>query len=257
MHLDLWYAWLDQTADGALREEYLALLTGDELARYRRFVFDKDRHQFLVARALCRCALSHYAGVAPVDWRFEQNVYGKPNIVEPAGVSLSFNVSHSHGLVACVVAGERRVGLDVECLDRKMSGLPLARRYFADEEVAALEAAPADRQHAEFFRFWTLKESYIKAHGRGLSIPLRSFAFHRQSQQPWRLAYHAADGEDPLDWQFATLDLAGRYLVALAIDVADQESLRIACRQVVPPRDIGCSRRLPPAATRHWNLPSP
>jgi len=255
LHLELWYAWLDSAADPLLREEYLTLLTPDERIRHDRFLFDKDRHQFLVARALCRCALSHYAPVEPSAWRFEQNVYGKPHIAEPADVSLSFNVTHSRGLVACAVAAEGRVGLDVESLTRKTAGVDLARRYFAAEEVAALESAPPERRHALFFRFWTLKESYIKAHGRGLSIPLDSFAFQLAPGAPPRLTRHDAPGEDPKDWQFATLDLAQYYQMALAMDVPDAAILSIATRQFVPLRDAGTPCRLPSSAKRHWILP--
>lgn len=254
VHVEIWCTWLDAATDPALCSEYLSLLTPDELTRYHRFLFAKDRHQFLVARTLCRCALSHYASVEPAAWRFEQNVYGKPHIAGPAGISLSFNVSHSRGLVACAVAAEGRIGLDVECLDRKTSGADLARRYFAAEEVADLEAAPPVQQHALFFRFWTLKESYIKAHGRGLSIPLDSFAFRLQPDEPVRLIRHDAAGEDPMDWQFATLDLTDNYLLALAVDQPDQQALKIAVRQCVPLRDIYVRQQLPPSGRRNWEL---
>src|SRR5262245_60590630 len=104
-------------------DAYRALLTPDEHERMHRFVFERDQVSFLLTRALVRTTLSRYAAIAPCDWRFVANDYGRPEILErPAGVpDLRFNISHTDGLIACAVAVGREVGVDVENVGRRLS----------------------------------------------------------------------------------------------------------------------------------------
>ena len=83
----------------ALEPSYRQLITPDENERMARFVFERDRRQFLITRALVRTMLSRYAEVAPRDWRFITNQYGRPEVLDrPAGVAdLRFNLSHTTG----------------------------------------------------------------------------------------------------------------------------------------------------------------
>jgi 4'-phosphopantetheinyl transferase len=84
---------------------------------------------------------------------------------------LYFNLAHSGSIAACVIA-DRPVGLDVQkpCDYRDA----LVRRFFSEEEQAAL-SDPVERDR-RFVRLWSMKESYIKALGRGLAMPLGAFS---------------------------------------------------------------------------------
>ena len=93
---------------------------------------------------------------------------GKPFIKNRP--DLGFNLSQSGDRVMCAVAGAS-VGCDVERIGR--GGEAIAQRYFTAAEYAAIRAA-ADPQKM-FCRLWTLKESYVKAVGAGLGMPLNSF----------------------------------------------------------------------------------
>src|SRR5262249_29606741 len=115
---------------------------------------------------------------------------------------LEFNISHTRGLVACVIA-RHEVGVDVEQSDR-MIDLGIARHYFAPEEVRILSSAPRSQQAEIFFRFWSLKEAFIRATGEGLSRPLNSFSC---CFEPVRIAFHPERNnrsarDDPTEWQF-------------------------------------------------------
>ncbi len=122
--------------------------------------------------------LSRYADVAPRDWPFRIDEHGRPELAaRPAGTpDLRFNVSHTNGLVACAVTVGREVGVDVEHTGRRLVH-DVAERFFSPREVADLRACPAADQPVVFFDYWTLKESYIKARGLGLALPLRQFSF--------------------------------------------------------------------------------
>jgi len=201
--------------DPDVRAGYHALMSADERARYQRFALPRLQETHLLARALVRSTLSRYARAAPESWRFEVGVYGKPEVIGVPG--LRFNLSHTDGLLACVVASGCDVGVDVEDAHRRSEFRRVARRFFAAAEVAALEPLPADAQREWFFDIWTLKEAYIKARGLGLPLPLKQFAFERSESAAIGVDFSADLGEARDDWQWALARPSPRHTLALAL----------------------------------------
>ncbi|MEM1451826.1 MAG: 4'-phosphopantetheinyl transferase superfamily protein [Planctomycetota bacterium] len=233
------HVWLTrpaEVAEEAHRETLAALLTPEEHARRRRFLQEKDRHAFLVTRALARLTLSRYADVPPGDWRFEIGEHGKPEIATEHGSRLRFNLSHTRGMVACAVTLDRDVGVDVETKDRRTETTAIADRFFSAFEVDALRALPAEEQRARFFTYWALKESYIKARGLGLSIPLGSFSFHVDDGPPIRISFDPSLGDDPERWQFMQTWASDVHSLAVGV-VRTGVDLSIRVRDVVPGAD--------------------
>jgi 4'-phosphopantetheinyl transferase len=146
-------------------------LRPDELDRFHRYLLDRDRWPFLVARCLVRRALSRYASVAPGEWVFETEASGKPRLAGPEGAPpLTFNISNTIGFVACIVALDRAVGVDVENVDRSSGVLNLADRCLAPGELRRVRSLPPALRVRGFLEHWTLKEAYVKARGTGLSV---------------------------------------------------------------------------------------
>ena len=233
VHVDLLET--DNAAALANVEAYGALMTPDEHARMARFIFEKDQRAFLLTRALVRTSLSRYAPIAPADWRFITNVHGRPEILDrPPGVpDLRFNISHTNGLIACAIAIGREVGVDVEHIGRRLTH-DIAGRHFAPREVDDLRKLPKDAQHRVFFDYWTLKESYIKARGFGLALPLGDFAFTLDPPNPPRIAFEPALEDDPATWQFLQDWPTPHHRLALAVR-RDGADLPVRIRHVVPP----------------------
>lgn len=97
---------------------------------------------------------------------------GKPRFLEAPDIH--FNLSHSGQKVMCAIS-RAEVGCDVEQV--REPNLKMAERFFAPEEYAALAACPhREAQRQLFFRLWTLKESFMKAVGLGLALPLKAFS---------------------------------------------------------------------------------
>lgn len=215
-------------------DAYRTLLSHDEHERMARFVFDKDRRAFLLTRALVRTMLSRYAAIAPADWRFIPNVHGRPEILDrPAGVAdLRFNISHTDGLIACAVTVGREVGVDVEHIGRRLAH-DVAGRHFAPREVQDLRQLPEDEQQRVFFDYWTLKESYIKARGFGLALPLGDFAFTLHPPNPPRITFEPALDDDPAAWQFLQAWPTPQHRLALAVRRTGAD-LPVRIRDVVP-----------------------
>lgn len=214
----VWYVATDEIASLEALDGYRALMTPEELAREARYRFEKDRKAHRVARALIRTTLSRYAGVAPADWRFAAGAHGRPDVDAPAQWrSLRFNVSHTPGLVALIVNWEAESGVDVEWRARASADVELADRYFSPAEVADLLQVAPERQRRAFFDYWTLKESYIKARGMGLALPLDQFSFILRADAPIGIAFDAALDDDPARWHFERHYPTPEHTLSLAV----------------------------------------
>ena len=61
--IHLWLSFYDEIADERLLASYRDLLAEAEKGLQRRFYFAKDRHRYLVTRAMVRTVLSRYASI--------------------------------------------------------------------------------------------------------------------------------------------------------------------------------------------------
>lgn len=210
--LELWL--LDpQGVDEAQLRACEAALAADEQQRAQRFLVESARRQFVMARALLRHALSRQAQVAPRDWIFGANPFGKPHVAHPEHARLlSFNVSHTHGLVACVVAPPGvEVGIDVECRARELDFPGLAEQLFSAQERTRLAQLEGESAREYFFAIWTLKEAYTKARGTGLRYPVESVTFELDGASGVRCSDRATP------WQFLRLRPTAMHTMAVAV----------------------------------------
>jgi 4'-phosphopantetheinyl transferase len=231
--VDLWY-WHDEDIAVSLRAAHATLMTTEERDQYRRFRFERDRRLFLATRVLVRTVLSRYASVAPADWRFAAGVHGKPHVAHPPLTpSIHFNLANTSGLVACAVSvAHEAIGVDVERAQELADAMPLAERYFAAREIQALRALPVAEQPRRFVAYWTLKESYIKARGLGLTLPLDQFSF---CLADGRIAvdFDHRLADDSTRWRFSLLDMSPQHVLAVGVDTGGASlSLRVA--RIVP-----------------------
>ena len=171
--VEVWLARLEPAGFDAPRDE--ALLDAAERARAARFHFARDAHAFVLGKRLTRTVLGRRLGLPPGTLAFAPGERGKPALVGPAAdAAPGFNLAHSGLLVALAVSDGRRVGIDVERVRRGPNFNKLARRFFCPRETRALEAADPEQRRRLFFKFWTLKEAYLKAEGSGISLSLRA-----------------------------------------------------------------------------------
>ena len=207
------------------------MLDSEEREQADRYVFASDRNTYIGAHALLRTMLSGATGLPTATWRYTRRPFGKPELDRScAGNGLRFNLSHTRGFVACAIAHDE-IGVDVEASDREVD-FAIADRYFAPEEACVIAAAPPERKTLLFFRFWTLKEAFIKATGEGLRRPLDAFSF---SVDSLRIAFHPEREDTPRDddpdtWQFFAGDAAAYRPLALAIQRPPQAAARLDMR---------------------------
>jgi 4'-phosphopantetheinyl transferase len=231
------YVWLltapEQAAPDRLARAR-AWLDAEELARLGRLRLEVDQRRFVLAHALARAALSREAPSTSAEtWRFRLNSHGRPEVDEGgiAPAVLRFNISHTPGLVACVVARGREVGVDVEHLFpprwSEETCLEVATSHFAPAEAAALRALAPGTRRGRFFAVWTLKESYIKARGLGLALPLAAFAFDLDAGPEPAVRFDPTLNDDPTRWHFTRLAPTPAHALAVAARRAPGEVLKV------------------------------
>jgi 4'-phosphopantetheinyl transferase len=194
-----------------------ALLTAGQHARSRRLRSADRRRDFVAAHGLLRRTLSRVRPLEPAEWRFEVGPTGKPAVVaaQRGDPPIAFNLSHTCGLVACIVSAGSSVGIDVERTDRDIDSDAIASRFFDPAEAAHLRTLADGARRCRFVELWTLKEAYVKAVGSGLSMPLRDCVFELEGAHAVRLSGAAASAAP--QWQFALYGICGdRYRLAIA-----------------------------------------
>jgi 4'-phosphopantetheinyl transferase len=215
--VDVWYIDLAVAAGTVAR--LAAGLSPGEQERAGRFMFERDRRRFVVARSALRALLGRYLDVPPRELAFVYGAHGKPAL-EGAHAALEFNVSHS-GDVAVVAAGwNRALGVDVEAWRALPDLAALAARVFAPAERAVLDALAAIDRPAAFFRCWTRKEAFIKATGQGLAQPLDGFVVSLGPGEPARFVDIGGDAAALARWTLHDLAPGEGYAGALVVEGA-------------------------------------
>lgn len=213
----VWSAPLDQPAE--VLRHFEGLLSPDEVARAERFVFDKTRRHFIAGRGLLRSILSWYAGRKAGELEFAYGAYGKPALaVSCEGDWLRFNVSHSQDLALYAITRDREIGVDLEYMRADLEYEEIAKRFFSPRESAVLRTLPEAQRCAAFFNCWTRKESYIKARGKGLAIPLDRFDVSLAPGEAAGLLEVREEPEEASRWTISALDAAEGYAAALTVE---------------------------------------
>jgi len=192
----------------------------DERTKAEAFRFPKDRSQFIVSRGALRAILSRYLNLNPRILCFAYNPYGKPSLIAAqGGNTLRFNLSHSRGMALIAITKNREIGVDIEGINPKFSYLEIAEKFFSPLENSVLRSLPDHLQPTAFFTCWTRKEAYIKAVGKGLSIPLNRFDVSLAPGEPAALLNVEENPEEASRWSLIELIPSSDMVAAIAVEL--------------------------------------
>jgi len=159
-------------ADSTYYQECYHQLSAFRRAKIDKYHFLKDKKLSLGAGLLLDSGLREY-GLREADVRIELKENGKPYL--PDYPQIHFNLTHSENMVLAVFA-DTEVGCDIEYT--KEADLELAKRFFCPEEYEFIAGMKGEKKDNAFFQLWTLKESFLKATGMGLALPLNAFELY-------------------------------------------------------------------------------
>lgn len=166
-----WYAAdVDGLKAPAVFERLYRTLPLHRKDKIEKLRFEKDKRRCMGAWLLLMHALQA-EGIAEREICLSYGEHGKPYLADHP--ELFFNLSHSGNRVLCAVS-DGEVGCDVQKIKRYDG--QLAERFFSPEEYGYLSKVSKEERDTLFFRYWTLKESFIKNIGTGLALPLNQFS---------------------------------------------------------------------------------
>jgi 4'-phosphopantetheinyl transferase len=211
------YLWLlpeDAVEDFSARLGGRRLLSSAEQARMAALRTDGARRRYLGARVLSRYALSDRTSRPLELWRFRRNEYGRPEVLPPVD-RVRFNLSHTDGMIACVVTHGADCGVDVERSPARPDAVAHLPRFFAPAERDVLAAQPGVRA-SQVAAYWVLKEAYLKALGIGIRRELSGFTLSPPAAGPIRVQDPQQDPERNAAWQFDLIYPYPGFVLAVA-----------------------------------------
>ena len=221
----IWSA--DLSSDSSQIEHYWQLLSLDEKDRANRFKLKKLRTYYITTRGILRKLIASYLGITPESFEFQYNDYGKPSL--KMDTPLQFNLSHSAGIGVFAFTLDAVIGVDVELVKTDFEIKKLTTRFFSKNESQIILSLPEALQYKVFFNCWTRKESFIKGHGEGLSLPLDQFEVSVLDEIPVELRAIYWNMEEVKEWFLASFEIKKNVIGAYAVKSANKNQAKHFC----------------------------
>lgn len=171
---------LDRVQQNAIFDPGL-VLSVEELAQAEKFATAELKKRFVSRRWVLRTILSDYCRIEPQALQLQREENGKPFVI---GRPVQFSFSHSRGNAAIAIAESGLIGIDIEGLPSIETCTEVADRLLTANEAKGMPVSRNFDYRKSFLRYWTIKESIIKATGEGLSRDLHDIELNTVNQQP-------------------------------------------------------------------------
>ncbi len=198
LNIKIYQLDVTQFEDQQSFQKHYAMLSKERRAKIDAYRIDSAKRLSLGAGVLLDKGLREY-GLRERDVRVGKGENGKPYLEDYPDIY--FNLSHSGNMVLATFA-DTEVGCDVEEIDKMLE--KLAKRFFCPSEYEYLLQQKEEKQCEEFYRLWTLKESFMKVTGLGMKLPLDSFCFQLGDKVT------VQQQVDTRQYEFQELDLADK-----------------------------------------------
>ena len=209
----IYLAEVDELLNGLEAGHWPAGISPVQRARIERLARESDRRRAQAAEVIMRRVLSSHLGVSQDEIKVERDQFNKPFL---PGTDIFFNLSHSADRVACAV-DTAPLGVDLERIRPLPEMMEIVTRYFSTEKQLTLESCPEPDRLECFFTLWTLKESFVKAEGKGLSIPLNSFSMKVAEDGSALLEDHPEESK----WSLHSYSIGVHYKLAVCATTSD------------------------------------
>ena len=198
-------------------------LVPDERARAASFHFEKDARAFMAGRYLQRSVLSLYTAAPIADLNIVAGLHGKPAL---AGQSdgIAFNLSNTEGFAAFAISGDAvALGIDVEALTTVIE--PETSSLFCSAaESEMLSVLRGQARQSRLLSYWTLKESYLKATGTGLTAAPEQLNIRLDRETNAIRMDRIPSGDDAL-WHHRLFLTPSGHLIAVSAQSGGEELL--------------------------------
>ncbi len=203
--IHIWQVFTDITSADFVK--YKSVLSDTELTKAHFFKNNQARDSYVVRQAALRLLLSRYLSISLNSVKVGQEKKGKPISLDDPG--LYFNISKSGTLATIAFSRDSELGIDIERV-RPLTDLnEMISSNFTTNEIKFINSKPNERLR-RFFRFWTVKESFLKAIGEGLSIAPKNVEFNIENEQIKQLSILGVSEQK--NWNFKEFTTSIEYV---------------------------------------------
>jgi 4'-phosphopantetheinyl transferase len=228
--LNIYYLNINDIKFEKSKNLFWDLISTNRKTRIEKFKYSEDKIRCLFAEVVLKYALMKDFLIKAKEIHFCENSYGKPYLQD---IPLFFSLSHSGNYVLCAVSNTE-VGIDIEKHDIYEAQLA---NFFHSDEISHIASVSCENQTELFFKIWSLKESYIKYLGLGLSFPLKEFVIDCKKND--NISVTRMDGK-PFLGKIQSLEINAKYASSICynadkIDLLKQVSFMELKEQLVIP----------------------
>ncbi|MDD5463059.1 MAG: 4'-phosphopantetheinyl transferase superfamily protein [Methylococcales bacterium] len=206
-------------------------ITAEEDARYQDFwrILDEAEQahagkiknrllhkRYVEVHGRLRGVLAKTLDQPPAKIAIKKTAQGKPFLADYP--ELAFNLSHSADKFIIALGWNCQLGVDMEFYKLRISLAELVDKCFAEEEAFYWGKLPEDQKSREFYRFWTRKEAFVKATGRGIGLGLNNCVIN--PEKPTEFLRVPACYEPASAWHVLDIDLGETVCSALVANKA-------------------------------------
>lgn len=176
--IQIWHGNI--AAENAHYQSYRRILDAAEQAHAEKIKNDLLHKRYVEVHGRLRNILAQTLNEPPEKIKINKAEHGKPYL--PDTPELAFNLSHSADTLVIAVGWNCQLGVDVEFCKPRTNLIGLVEKCFAEEESAYWLKLPEAQKTHEFYRFWTRKEAFVKATGRGIGLGLNRCVINPENQ---------------------------------------------------------------------------
>lgn len=202
------------STDSQYDQRYWNLLDELEHAQASRIKQPSLQHRYVEIHGRLRILLGQCLNESPEQLQISRTEYGKPYLEYYP--EFSFNLSHTGEHVLFALTKQAQLGVDIEVCKRRTNLAGLVDKCFAKEEQVYWNQLPESAQVQAFYDFWTQKEAFVKATGRGVALGLNACVINPLCPTTF-LSVPEICGR-AADWHSLALDCGADLSAAIVVD---------------------------------------
>lgn len=225
LHPGQLHIWFLTVKESSLIQEAWSFLYSEEVSRATELTKEKSKKYYIVSYGIRRKLLSHYLGISPDALIFQTNAHGKPSLNYNAMVQektsfstdipVHFNISHSGEYAVFLFSLDSPVGIDIQQMYPSSYKEKIIKRMFHPDEQILFSTLTQEENTNLFYRFWTIREAFLKALGYGFSMPSDTFCIERgkSSENYYKITKSL---EDYSLWRIKSIPAPENYMCSIA-----------------------------------------
>lgn len=231
------HIWLFSLTDYEIFKKEASCLSCDEQKRVEKYVHESDRKRYIIGHTALRKLLGVYLHSSPESFTFQAGAHGKPFLNDfsadsadseeaPLSAPIHFNMSHSANMIVLAFCPDSPIGIDIEAIKDSSCINGIIRRFFHPAEHPLFSHLEDTQKKEMFFRYWTIREAFLKALGAGFSISPNSFCVepaetedkrHPENALSYSSLYRITKGrEDYTHWRIQSVPAPDGYMCSVA-----------------------------------------